>query len=57
MILKPVRVIKAKKRGLGDIVANALAPAVAFSDRVLKTNLKGCEGCKKRQEKLNRFSL
>lgn len=56
MILKPVRVIKERK-GLGDIVAKALAPAVAFSDRTLKTNLANCQGCKKRQAMLNKVKI
>ena len=40
-------------RGMGDIVAKVAQPIAKGLDKVLGTNIQGCGGCKKRQEKLN----
>jgi hypothetical protein len=45
--LKPVR-------GVGDIVYNIAQPIAKTIDLVLGTNIKGCGGCKKRRELLNK---
>lgn len=42
-------------RGLGDAVAIVAEPIAAVSDRVLKTHLVGCGGCKRRRQTLNRL--
>jgi hypothetical protein len=44
-----------KKRGLGDLVAIVAQPIAGAIDAVAGTNLKGCKGCKSRQEALNRL--
>jgi len=40
---------------IGDTVARLAKPIARAADRVLGTNLKNCEGCKKRQARLNRL--
>lgn len=42
-------------RGMGDIVAGILKPAVHAVDRIAGTNIENCGGCKKRQATLNRL--
>lgn len=42
-------------RGLGDAVAKVAQPIAGAIDAVAGTHLKGCGGCKKRQEKLNKL--
>lgn len=47
--------------GLGDIVAAVAQPVAGAIDAVaaavgVKTNVKGCGGCKKRRDRLNRLS-
>ena len=42
-------------KGLGDVVALAAEPIAAVSDRVLKTRLKGCGGCRARRAMLNKL--
>lgn len=44
---------KVKFRGLGDAVAAVANPIAGAVDKVLKTKIKGCGGCAKRQEMLN----
>lgn len=39
--------------GLGDAVAVVAQPIARTIDRVLKTNIQGCGGCKQRQAALN----
>lgn len=41
-------------RGLGDVVAKVAQPVATLLDATMGTNLKGCGGCKKRQEVLNK---
>lgn len=41
--------------GLGDLVATVAQPIARAIDAVAGTNIKGCGGCKKRQEALNRL--
>lgn len=43
-----------KMRGLGDVVAKVAQPVATLLDATMGTNLKGCGGCKKRQEVLNK---
>jgi hypothetical protein len=40
--------------GLGDVVAYVAQPIARAIDRVLKTNVAGCGGCKARQTWLNK---
>ena len=40
-------------RGLGDLVAVIAQPVARALDRLLKTKLKDCGGCKERQDELN----
>jgi hypothetical protein len=47
-----IRASKAKKRGLGDMVADGLAAIGITKERVSKALGKPC-GCSKRQQKLN----
>jgi len=42
-----------RKVGLGDVVAAVAKPVATAIDKVAGTNLKGCEGCKGRRERLN----
>lgn len=39
--------------GLGDVVALLLKPAVLAFDATFGTNVRGCGGCRSRQQKLN----
>ena len=41
--------------GLGDAVAVAAKPIARVIDRIAKTDLERCQGCARRQEKLNRM--
>jgi hypothetical protein len=52
----PIRRISARKYGLGDLVAAVAQPIARAVDRVAGTNLKGCQGCAKRRETLNRLT-
>lgn len=45
--------VKAKMRGLGDVVEKLADPVARLSDRVFKTKIKGCSACAKRREMLN----
>jgi len=40
--------------GVGDIVHKVAQPIARVIDRVAKTNIQGCGGCKKRREALNK---
>jgi len=40
-------------RGLGDVVAIVAQPIAKTIDKIFHTNIKECNGCKKRQEILN----
>jgi len=40
--------------GVGDIVHKVAQPIARVIDRVVKTNIQGCGGCKKRREALNK---
>jgi hypothetical protein len=42
-----------KFRGAGDAVATVAKPIAKAIDAVAGTNLQNCDGCKRRQEKLN----
>ena len=55
--MNPIRRVSARKYGLGDVVAAVAQPIARAVDRVAGTNLKGCQGCAKRREKLNRIRL
>ena len=44
-----------KNFGLGDLVASVAQPIAGAIDAVLGTNVKGCGGCAKRREALNRM--
>jgi hypothetical protein len=39
--------------GLGDVVAAVAKPVARAIDKVAGTDLKNCEGCKGRRERLN----
>ncbi len=45
--------VKAKIKGLGDVVEKIADPIARLSDRVFKTKIKGCSACAKRKEMLN----
>ncbi len=45
--------VKAKIKGLGDVVEKLADPIARLSDRVFKTKIKGCSACAKRKEMLN----
>ena len=40
-------------RGAGDLVAKVAQPIAKVIDKIFKTNVRNCGGCKKRQDKLN----
>jgi hypothetical protein len=42
-------------RGAGDIVAKVAQPIAKTIDKVFKTNVSGCGGCKARQDALNKL--
>jgi hypothetical protein len=42
-----------RKVGLGDVVAAVAQPVARGIDKVAGTNLRNCEGCKRRRERLN----
>jgi hypothetical protein len=42
-----------KPSGLGTRLKAVIRPVAVLSDKVLKTELVNCEGCAKREEKLN----
>lgn len=42
-----------RMKGMGDLVAKVAQPIAKGLDRIFGTNIQGCGGCKKRQEKLN----
>lgn len=44
-----------KLQGMGDVVALAAEPIASVMDKVLKTRVKGCGGCRKRREMLNQL--
>ena len=44
---------KASKVGRGDQVAAIAQPVARAIDRIFKTNLQNCEGCKEMQRDLN----
>lgn len=44
-----------KPIGLGDAVAMVAQPIAGVIDAILGTNVKGCGGCKARQEALNKL--
>lgn len=41
-------------RGLGDIVYKVAQPIAKTIDKIAGTNIKGCSGCAKRRNKLNK---
>lgn len=43
--------------GLGDLVAKAANPIAGIIDKIVGTKLKGCGGCKQRQETLNKIKI
>jgi hypothetical protein len=45
---------EARMTGLGDLVAKVAQPIARAIDAVAGTNIKGCGGCKSRQEALNK---
>lgn len=47
------KVSASKYKGLGDVVHAVAHPVAALSDKVLKTDLRNCGGCRKRREWLN----
>lgn len=48
---------KRKRVGLGDVVAKVAQPIASSIDAVFGTKLKGCDGCKKRQDVLNKITI
>ena len=54
---RPIRRVSARKYGLGDVVAAVTQPIARAVDRIAGTNLKGCQGCAKRRDRLNRIRL
>lgn len=45
-----------KEKGLGDMVHAVAQPIARVIDKVFKTNIQGCGGCKKRRSRLNSLS-
>jgi hypothetical protein len=45
----------APKVGLGDLVEKVAQPIAKAIDRVFKTNVQGCGGCRRRKAALNRL--
>jgi len=43
--------------GLGDLVERVAQPIAKIIDKVAKTKIKECGGCKKRKEYLNKINL
>lgn len=39
--------------GAGDVIHKIVNPIAETLDKTLKTNIKNCDGCKKRRKKLN----
>ena len=42
-------------RGAGDLIAKIAQPIAKAIDRVARTKIANCGGCKRRQEKLNKL--
>ncbi len=51
--MKIIRHIMPQVRGLGDVAYGIAQPVAKVVDRVFKTDLKNCGGCKSRREKWN----
>ena len=45
---------KAPARGLGDVVEKVAQPIAKAIDKVLRTDIQNCGGCKKRRDALNK---
>ena len=43
-----------KARGLGDVVELVAQPVAKAIDKIVRTNIQNCGGCKKRKEFLNK---
>ncbi len=44
-----------KIHGAGDLIYNIAQPIAKTIDRILGTNIKECNGCKRRRKKLNQL--
>lgn len=54
-ITKPQDIPGWKPRGLGDRVERIAQPIAKVIDKVAKTNIRECGGCKKRRDALNKM--